>query len=630
MASQIEGYEFDVFISYRQNDNKYLSGVGEGWVTEFVANLGTELEATVKGKVDIYFDKNPHVGLLETHNVDESLSTKLRCLIFIPIISQTYCDPESFAWQHEFQAFNRIAATDKFGPTIKLPNGNVSNRVLPIRIHEVDADDIKVFEAELKGKLRPIDFIFKSSGVNRPLRATEDDPLKNAHKILYRDQINKTANAVKDIISGLKNFESSKVSSTDSKVKPSVISSPRQTGINTKSIAVLPFVNLGNKPEDDYLSDGLAEHLIDLLTNVKSLKVTSRISAFQFRGDKINISYVAEKLGAGTIIEGTVHRQGENIVISVKASSTEKVFWSETYDCKMSDIFKLLQEIAVTLAEKLNAVIREGERNLISKVPTSNIKAYDLFLKGKYYWHEQGEGLMKSLTCFKDATTLDPQFALAYAGVADAHILLGYYNLTPFNEAIKKSKESALKALEIDPGLVEAYTALAFIGMCYEWNWPDAEQNFSKVFAINPNNPTSRERYGRYLDQIIHGLKEAESEPITTIPYFLKAYALLHRGRFEDAYKAAAKAVEQDPNSFMAQRALGLSYLGMEKYELAIGALLIAASLSNRHHWLLFELMGAYTLSGKHEEAVAIMEEAMAISNALPARIYNSFFPSAM
>lgn len=215
-------------------------------------------------------------------------------------------------------------------------------------------------------------------------------------------------------------------------------------------------------------------------------------------------------------------------------------------------------------------------------------------------------------------------------GIADANILLGYYNLTPFNDAIKKSKEAALKALEIEPDLVEAYTALAFIGLCYEWNWPDAEQNFSKVFAINPNNPASKQRYSRYLDQITYNLEEAESEPLTTIPYFLHAYALLHRGRFEDAYKAAQKAVDQDPNSFMAQRALGLSYLGMEKYDLAIEALLVGARLSNRHHWLLFELMGAYVLSGRQEEAVAIMEEAMAISNALPAKIFDSFFPSSI
>ena len=233
MRSLIPGYQYDVFISYRQKDNK-----GERWVSEFAEILRAELEATFKEDISIYFDESPHDQLLETYDVDGSLKDKLTCLIFIPIISQTYCDPQSFAWQHEFQAFNRIVSTDKFGPTIRLPNGNVSNRVLPIRIHEIEAEDIKLFEAELNGKLRPIDFIFKSSGVNRPLRATEEDPLKNAHKILYRDQINKTANAIKDIISGLKNFESSKASSSTSKAKPtpSVLSNPRQSGSNTKSI----------------------------------------------------------------------------------------------------------------------------------------------------------------------------------------------------------------------------------------------------------------------------------------------------------------------------------------------------------------------------------------------------------
>ncbi len=632
MASQIAGFEFDVFISYRQNDNKYLSGEGEGWVTEFVANLNLELEATVKGKVDVYFDKNPHVGIQDTHNVDESLAGKLKCLIFIPIVSQTYCDPESFAWQHEFLVFNKISATDKFGSSAKLLNGNVSNRVLPIRIHELDTDDITSIEKELNGKLRPIDFIFKSSGVNRPLQSSEDDPLKNSYKILYRDQINKTANAIKDIIYGLKSFEKSSSHVAQTKAKPisSIYSGSDQPSINSKSIAVLPFVTTHKSDEEkeNYLGDGLAEILINSLTNIKGLKIASRSSSFQFRGDTINPENVNEKLGIGTIIEGSIDLHDEDIVISIQANNTGKVFWAETFEGKIGDLFKTLQEITYKIAEKLNVVIRDGERSLINKIPTQNINAYKLYLQGKHYWYQQGESLLKSLSCFDKSINLDPQFALAYVGLADTYILLGYYNLNPFNEAIKKSKEAALVALEIDPTLPEAYSALAFIAMCYEWNWPDAEQNFSKVFALNPNNPTSRERYIRYLDQITNNFEEAESEPLSTIPYFLHAYALLHRGKFEDAHKAAQKAIDQDPNSFMAQRALGLSYLGQEKYDLAIEALLVAARLSNRHHWLLFELMGAYITCGKHEEAIAIMEEAMSTSNMLPAKIFDSYFPS--
>ena len=133
MSCIIEGYNYDIFISYRQKDNK-----GDRWVSEFVDSLKTELESTFKEEISVYFDINPHDGLLETHDVDESLKEKLKCLVFIPIISRTYCDPKSFAWEHEFKAFVELASKDKFGLKVKLPNGNVASRVLPIRIHDLD------------------------------------------------------------------------------------------------------------------------------------------------------------------------------------------------------------------------------------------------------------------------------------------------------------------------------------------------------------------------------------------------------------------------------------------------------------------------------------------------------------
>src|SRR5258706_9430574 len=134
MSSLISGFEYDIFISYRQKDNK-----GEQWVTEFVNALTTELEATFKDEVSVYFDENPHDGLLETHEVDKSLSTKIKRLVFIPIISQTYCDPKSFAWQHELLAFIKMAAEDNYGKDITVSRGNVSSRVLPVKIHNLDS-----------------------------------------------------------------------------------------------------------------------------------------------------------------------------------------------------------------------------------------------------------------------------------------------------------------------------------------------------------------------------------------------------------------------------------------------------------------------------------------------------------
>ncbi len=194
----LPGYEYDIFISYRHNDNR------SGWVTEFVNALQEELAATIKEPLSIYFDKNPHDGLLETHDVDASLKEKIKCLIFIPIVSQTYCDPKSFAWQKEFLAFIEFATSDQLGLDIKLSNGNVAKRVLPIRIHEIDEADKKLFEDVIGSVMRPVDFIYKEVGVNRPL-LNGDLPGKNLNETSYRNQINKTANAFKDLVNGIIN-----------------------------------------------------------------------------------------------------------------------------------------------------------------------------------------------------------------------------------------------------------------------------------------------------------------------------------------------------------------------------------------------------------------------------------------
>jgi hypothetical protein len=201
MSSIIPGYEYDIFISYRQKDNK-----GDRWVSEFVEALRTELDSTFKEEISVYFDINPHDGLKETHDVDASLKDKLKCLVFIPIISRTYCDPKSFAWEHEFKPFIEQASQDQFGLKIKLPNGNVANRILPVRIHELDPEDIILVEVQL-GFIRSVDFIYHSQGVNRPLRQRDDDIIQNPKQLIYRDQINKVANAIVEVLRSLKSVQ---------------------------------------------------------------------------------------------------------------------------------------------------------------------------------------------------------------------------------------------------------------------------------------------------------------------------------------------------------------------------------------------------------------------------------------
>jgi len=233
MPSLIPGFEYDIFISYRQNDNKY-----DGWVTEFVSNLNKELEATVKDKITVYFDSNPHDGLLETHSVSHSLEEKLKCLIFIPILSKTYCDQKSFAWNNEFLAFVEKAKHDQFGLNIKLYSGNVSSRVLPVRIHDLDPEDVKLAESVI-GFIRSVDFIYHSPGVNRSLRPWDDDVIKNTKQPFYRDQINKVANAIDEIVRGMK--QASKTNFSEkvfSPVLPPTIERPSQKSRSTHSTRI--------------------------------------------------------------------------------------------------------------------------------------------------------------------------------------------------------------------------------------------------------------------------------------------------------------------------------------------------------------------------------------------------------
>jgi hypothetical protein len=189
-SSILTGFDHDIYISYRSNDNKY-----DGWVTEFTAKLERELGATMKDKLSIWLEKDP-----------EKLDgpKPIRSLIFIPIVSQTYCDPYSPVWQGEFKGFQSSSLNDEIGPFVKLPTGSTASRVTPVRIHDIDAEDVKLLESELSGGLRSIDFIYREDGVNRPLRPLDDDKNAAPNRPLYRNQINKLANAIKDIITGIK------------------------------------------------------------------------------------------------------------------------------------------------------------------------------------------------------------------------------------------------------------------------------------------------------------------------------------------------------------------------------------------------------------------------------------------
>jgi TolB-like protein len=448
MSSIIEGYDYDIFISYRQNDNKY-----DGWVTEFVDNLNKELEANIKEKVSVYFDINPQDGLLETDSVDKSLEDKLKCLIFIPIISRTYCDPKSFAWQHEFCAFFKLAIEDRFGRDIRLSSGNVASRVLPVKIHDLDSEDKALLENELGAVLRSIEFIYKSAGVNRPLRANEDHPQDNLNKTYYRDQINKVANAVKEIITALKKQGQrlEEAPKQDFVAKPALQKNPnpkiiigsisalvliilgvffipnfiKPTKQIEKTIAVLPFRNDSPDSTNKYFIDGTMEAILDNLCKIADLTVVSRTSVEQFRNTTKPIREIANLLNVNYILEGSGQKYGNKIRLTVQLIDAEddKHLWSSPYEGVTDNIFKLQSQIAQAIARNLEAILTPEEKELIEKIPTGNMTAYDLYLRANEYEKEYWKTLdsisyRKAATLYNTIIQLDSTFAKAFTGLA--------------------------------------------------------------------------------------------------------------------------------------------------------------------------------------------------------------------
>lgn len=236
-SSIIPDYDYDIHISYRYHDNNY-----DGWVTEFVEKLNQELSATLKDKLTIFFDKNPEDKRMGFENEDGSTTPKINSLIFIPIISLTYCDVNSPVWKNEFRVFQEEIKNDSFGTNIKLPNGNTTSRVIPVKIHDIDTDDVKLLESSLSGGLRSIDFIYREQGINRPLHPTDDEKNDNLQRPKYRNQINKLANVIKEIISGIKQskqsnpVEAPSYQPTARQIVPNVISTSLSSAIKVQVI----------------------------------------------------------------------------------------------------------------------------------------------------------------------------------------------------------------------------------------------------------------------------------------------------------------------------------------------------------------------------------------------------------
>jgi TolB-like protein len=556
MASLIPGYEYDIFISYRQKDNK-----GDRWVSEFVDALKTELESTFKEEISLYFDINPHDGLLETHDVNASLKEKLKSLIFIPIISQTYCDLKSFAWEHEFKAFVEMASKDQFGLKIKLSGGNVANRVLPIQIHDLDADDRKVIENELGGFLRGVEFIYREAGVNKPL-TSGDDEKKNLNNTKYILQINKVANAVKEIITAIKkpNQQDREISKEVVKPKPErpinlkpkiIIASviilalimlgyffipklSKSSKSLDKSIAVLPFVNLSNDPEQEYFSDGMVDEILDRLFKVGDLKVIPRTSSMRYKNTKRTLKEIAHELGVSAILEGSVRKIGNNVRITAQLIDPKTGFtlWSNNYDKDLSDIFSIQSEVAQNVARELKAKMTSKETAMIQKTPpTTSQLAYDFYLRGNDYWSKYD--VPHAIDMYSKAIQEDSLFTAAYAKRAIVHLYFYWDKHEGWEGHDLKAKEDIKKSNLLNPELPEV--------------------KFAKAVAYY--------YLDRDYDNALKILKELKTEvPNMADLYAYSSYILRRQGKLEESINEAKRSIQLDPFNAVNIDNLSLTY----------------------------------------------------------------------
>lgn len=509
MPSIVPGYEYDIFISYRQKDNKH-----NGWITSFVENLKGELESTFKEEIGVYFDINPHDGLLETHDVDASLKQKLKCLVFIPVISGTYCDPKSFAWEHEFKAFIDLASHDQIGLKVKVPGGNIALRVLPVQIHELDANDRDLVESELGGPLRGIEFIYREPGVNRPLMPNEDHPDHNLNKTYYRNQINKVANAVKEIITGIGNQdkEGAPIPKGISEFKPTprkylnfkavlfpililalivsgylIIPKLFKSKVQIeKSIAVLPFINDSPEKDNDYVCNGIMDEISNDIQKIVDLRVKASRSVERFRNVDINIKDIGHELQVSYLLGGSVRKSGDNLRISIQLieARTGDRIWSDLYDGKYTeDIFVFESSVAKKVATSLQAVISPSEKRRIEEKPTTEIHANDLQMRAeemvrKWQFTEDSITLKLAFNLLNQALHVDPEYIDAITEKSRLFSQTGKYDSALFY--IEKIKA-------IDPENINFYTQKG--NYFFYNNVPDsALKYFLKVDEINPND----------------------------------------------------------------------------------------------------------------------------------------------
>jgi len=360
----------------------------------------------------------------------------------------------------------------------------------------------------------------------------------------------------------------------------------------TRSIAVLPFVNASPDAENEYLSDGITDELIDALAKISGLRVASRTSVFALKGKPLDVRAVGALLGVSVVLEGTVRKAGDRLRITAQLTSTDdgRLLWSQRYDRKLIDVFAIQDEIATTIVNTLRATMFADLSEYIARRYTENIQAYGLYLKGRFAWNKRTqEGVAEAVAYFEQAIREDPGYAPAYAGLADSYALDVDYRAIPVADAYARAREYALKALALDESLPSAHASLAWTLFIYDWQWDDAEREFRRAIELNPRYASAHQWF---------------------------AFLLAARGQSDAALVEGHTAIELDPASVSARRALGWVYYYARRYTSAREHLARAVEMNPMAVESYRMLGSTLALQGERADAERVLREALTLPGA--------------
>ena len=421
------------------------------------------------------------------------------------------------------------------------------------------------------------------------------------------------------LVAELKALRRTWESGTGWTVKPASDVAP-QPAQHVASIAVLSFSDMSAAQDQDWFCDGIAEEILNALTPLKGLRVAARTSAFSFKGKGADLRTIGEKLNVTTVLEGSVRRAGDRVRITVQLSEVANGFqlWSERYDRELRDIFDVQDEIAKAIAERLRVTLAGGKDDRLVEQATTNIDAYQLYLKGRALLGRRGVSIPPALDLFRKAVELDPGYSLAWGGIADAFTGLAITGSVRGSESKPHAMAAATRAIELDPASAAGHAALACATLVYENNRAMARQEFERALELNPKYVLGRSWYAVFYLQwargeIAQGIAEArralDDDPLSAYLMMLLACSLCTAGRLDEAIETARRAVQQDPASFIARWILGVSQGTAGRFEEAVATLESAAGMSGRHSRALSSLAGVFGRWGKPSEAGALHRE---------------------